>query len=353
MRKIFTSLMAVLACCTLFAVETTGVKLKVYRNDGQAYECLLSKVDSVKFIEADEETEKNTDSRNFIVNGALKVASYKVSATKSVYFSQGNLQYNAMQGEHATADNGTAKGTWRFAENQYDVIGDANENIDATYTGWIDLFGWGTSGWESGANAYQPWSNLESSSDYYPGGDFSNDLTGNYANADWGVYNAISNGGNEPSQWRTLTTLEWQYLFKNNKWTLGYIKTSEKDSCLCYFLIPEEFVAPSGVNVTVISTSLDLSNNDVSKITASNYAGNTYTTKQFASLEELGVVALPCGGYRYGSVHEVGSNGYYWSSSAYDSDYACQFRFNSTRVSSGGYHIRHYGRSVRLVQNVQ
>ncbi len=350
MRKIFTSLMAVLACCTLFAVETTGVKLKVYRNDGQAYECLLSKVDSVKFIEADEETEKNTDSRNFIVNGALKVASYKVSATKSVYFSQGNLQFNAMLGEHATADNGTAKGTWRFAENQYDVIGNANENIDSTYTDWIDLFGWGTSGWSSGAKVYQPWAISMMESYYYPGGSYSNDLTDNYANADWGVYNAISNGGNEPNKWRTLTNAEWKYLFQNNKWTLGYIKTTEKDSSLCFMLIPETFTAPEGTTVTVLSTT-----------TSSTYlynltvpSTNKYTTEQFSSLEKLGVVAFPCGGHRNGtSLYYVGSFGYYWSSSADGSYYACDFFFYSVRVDSNSLYYRYSGRSVRLVQDVQ
>ena len=31
-----------------------------------------------------------------------------------IQFSKGNLQYNAMLGTHATAD-GTAQGTWRFA----------------------------------------------------------------------------------------------------------------------------------------------------------------------------------------------------------------------------------------------
>ena len=285
-------------------------------------------------------------------NGALIKASYKVSDSTSVYFSQGNLQFTT-QGSHKTADS-TAKGTWRFAENQYDYIGSTNSNISETYTGWIDLFGWGTSGWNSKATYYQPWSKSETYSDYYPGGSYFNDLTDNYANADWGVYNAISNGGNEPNKWRTLTTSEWQYLFKNNKWTLGYIKTTEKDSSLCYFLIPDGFTVPTGVKVTVISTSLSLSNGYVTGISASSYAGNSYTTEQFASLEKLGVVVLPCGGYRDGtSVYNVGSYGCYWSSSADDSDDAYEFSFGSTLVDSGSSDGRSHSRSVRLVQDVQ
>ncbi len=282
-------------------------------------------------------------------NGALIIASYKVSDSTSVYFSRGNLQFNAGQGKHVTASKDTVKGTWRFAKNQYDYIGSANSNISETYTGWIDLFCWGTSGWKSKANAYQPWSKSESCSDYYPGGSESNNLTGDFANADWGVYNAISNGGNEPNKWRTLTTSEWQYLFQNNMWTLGYIMDST-NSYLCFMLIPETFAAPEGTTVTALSTTT--SSTYLSDLTVPST--NKYTTEQFASLEKLGVVALPCGGFRSGtSMYDFGSNGYYWSSSAYYSYHACGFYFSSTYVSSNDSHRRDSGRSVRLVQDVQ
>ena len=64
----------------------------------------------------------------------LQYGKFSVSSTKKVMFSKGNLQYQANPG------------TWRFAENQYDVIGADNGNIASDYTGWIDLFGWGTWG---------------------------------------------------------------------------------------------------------------------------------------------------------------------------------------------------------------
>lgn len=63
-----------------------------------------------------------------------------------VYFSQGNLQYQA------------STNTWRFAEHQWDYVGEGNNNISPNYNGWIDLFGWGTSGYNHGAVCYQPWS---------------------------------------------------------------------------------------------------------------------------------------------------------------------------------------------------
>ena len=61
---------------------------------------------------------------------------FTVGEGKQIVFSQGNLQYRA------------SDDTWRFAENQYDYIGEDNWDISATNSGWIDLFCWGTSGWD-------------------------------------------------------------------------------------------------------------------------------------------------------------------------------------------------------------
>ena len=101
-----------------------------------------------------------------------------------VYFSQGNLQYQA------------STDTWKFAESQYDYIGDANSNISSSYDGWIDLFGWGTSGYHDANDPYnvnyQPWSSSDSelNNDYntYGYGPSTNmpdmNLTGTSANYD-------------------------------------------------------------------------------------------------------------------------------------------------------------------------
>ncbi len=342
MKKIFTTLFAVVA---LSIVSCFTVSCKDDDDDKETTEVLNEK-DETDF------NEKEDDKNNDIVvvdKGALVVASYKVSDSKSVYFSQGNLQFNVAQGTHAVYG-GTEEvaGTWRFAENQYDYIGDANSNVSSVYDGWVDLFGWGTSGWNSGATAYRPWSTSTSYAHYYPGGSSSNSLTDTYAKADWGVYNAISNGGDEPNKWRTLTASEWQYLFQNNKWTLGYIKDGG-NSYLCFMLIPESFAAPEGTPVTVLSTS-----------TTSTFMNvrvpetNTYTADQFASLEKLGIVALPCGGSRSGwALDEVGLVGHYWSSSASAMYYAYVFRFYSTSVFSYNFSCsRNIGRSVRLVQDL-
>ena len=63
-------------------------------------------------------------------------------------------------------------------------------------------------------------------------------------------------------------------------------------------------------------------------------------------------ILLPAAGYRYcnGGVGDVGTDGYYWSSTPYDSDYAWRLYFDSSEVNMS-YSYRCYGRSVRLVQN--
>ena len=94
---------------------------------------------------------------------------FSVSGTKVVYFSKGNLQYQA------------STNTWRFAKNQYEAVGgsngsgnvapyntsSANESPSDSQTGWIDLFGWAASGISrDGVNAYQPYSTSTTSADY-------------------------------------------------------------------------------------------------------------------------------------------------------------------------------------------
>ena len=127
---------------------------------------------------------------------------FSVGEGKQVYFSKGNLQYRA-----------TTR-TWRFAEHQYDIVGLDNNKISETYDGWIDLFGWGTSGYDHGAVNWQPWSgNKDSQSNalHRAYGEASCDLYDHSGKADWG-YNAISNGGNQEHQWHTMSRDEWAYL---------------------------------------------------------------------------------------------------------------------------------------------
>ena len=243
-----------------------------------------------------------------------------------VYFSQGNLQYQA------------STDIWRFATNQWDYVGEDNANISSTYSGWIDLFGWGTSGWNSGNTYYHPWdSNNSSESTYGPPGQYN--LTGSYANADWGVYNPISNGGNQANQWRTLTQAEWTYVFNTRSTTSGirYAKANVND-VNGVILLPDDWS----------STILNLSNTNSS---GASFSSNTISASQWTTLESAGAVFLPAAGDRIGaSVSGVGSLGLYWSAS-YDTSYgARKVGFNDSGLGTY-YGSRCLGHSVRLVHD--
>ena len=119
-----------------------------------------------------------------------------------MWFSQGNLQYRA------------STDTWRFAPHQWEFVGPDNDKAAPDYDGWIDLFGWGTSGRNHGAVNYQPWCKIpdtKSNNLYQAYGNPDANLYDGTGEADWG-YNAISNGGNQEGLWRTLTIDEWMYL---------------------------------------------------------------------------------------------------------------------------------------------
>jgi len=126
--------------------------------------------------------------KTIIKDGAIQ-AEFSVSPTKKVYFSMGNLQYRA------------STNTWRFAEHQWDYVGDDNINMSSTYDGWIDIFPYGSSGYD---NRMMPYT------DTIYNNVVTVDISG--TNYDWGVYNPIVNGGNQTGMWRTLTKDEWKYV---------------------------------------------------------------------------------------------------------------------------------------------
>lgn len=247
-------------------------------------------------------TEHNEPDTPEVIKGALP-GKFSVSSTKRVYFSQGNLQYRA------------STKTWRFAEKQYDMIGDDNASISASYTGWIDLFGWGTG-------------NNPTSVDPDQGSDYS-------IFTDWGV-NAITNGGNEPHMWRTLTEDEWVYLFKSRTNALSLYGRGIINGIRGMIVLPDDW---SGKK------------HDIPFIpgNSSKFDDNTYSQKQWALLESEGAVFLPAAGERHGAEVEGGAYGNYWSSTK-SGVYASYLAFGPYFLELPSYYERSSGHSVRLVR---
>lgn len=242
-----------------------------------------------------------------------------------VYFSQGNLQYQA------------STNTWKFAENQYDYVGSDNSNISSTYDGWIDLFGWGTSGYNHGANCYQPWSISRFYDNYYAYSDSYYNLNDQTGQADWG-YNPISNGCNQPNQWRTLTNYEWWFLLYQRTTTSGirYVKA-------CVNGVNGVILLPDDWSTDIYSLS-NTNNNEAS------FNSNVISASQWTTLENAGAVFLSAAGNRDGTLtNNIGSNGNYWSASNYyGSGSACCMDFNASHLYTTQ-NYRYCGFSVRVV----
>ena len=247
-----------------------------------------------------------------------------------VYFSQGNLQYQA------------STDTWRFAENQFDIIGSENSNISETYSGWIDLFGWGTSGWDNGNSYYHPWDWDNSNASFFgPSGE--HDLTGEFANSDWGVFNPIQNGGNVAGQWRTLSDIEWNYILRLRNTASGILYAkAQVNNVNGLIILPDDWN----------ENNFNLSNTNSN---SGSFSVNTLTASQWTNLENAGAIFLPLAGYRIGkSVQYVGSYLRYWASRCSGSDKAWALTNTDNFISAGNYqNARCFGFSVRLVRDVE
>lgn len=258
--------------------------------------------------------------------GALP-GKFTVSANTKVQFSQGNLQYQA------------SSNTWRFAEHQYDMIGTDNANASASYSGWIDLFFWGT-----GNNPLSTQTNVFT---------------------DWGT-NAVLNGGNTPNQWRTLTADEWLYLFHGRNNAEKLIALGTVNNIPGTIILPDDWKTPSNLTFySITEKGLNWGHKDEMggdgyflEDQVTHFLDNTYTISEWSKMEESGAVFLPAAGQKvYAEAYGVMEYGMYWSSTPADGNEAfCQWFYSTSYASTG---IIPKGScfpcalSVRLVQDIQ
>lgn len=268
------------------------------------------------------------------------VHTFSLNDTMQVIFSPGNLQWSATGGgstptTHAIAGGGTAAGTWRFAPNQWDTIGAANANISSSYTGWIDLFGWGTSGYN---NKY-PYMTSSTISDY---GNGNNDIAG--TNYDWGIYNAIYNpkttSTDAPGTWRTLTTYEWSFLLNNRITASGILYAKGTVNGISGVII-----LPDDWDTTTYALNSTNTN-------SSAYNTNIISSIDWIVLENAGAIFLPTAGDRdVTTLYNIGSGGYYWSASNSDINYSYFLMFFDDRINLSWMNVKSCGQSVRLIRN--
>ncbi len=198
----------------------------------------------------------------------------------TVEFSKGNLQYLGKS-------DGT--GTWRFAEHQWDYMGDG-PNTTTGKKGNVDL---GT----AYADKYNTASYAAGGSETAADKAAARDLFG------WG-------GTGEGKSYQRAT-----------------INSNASDGSKVYGML----LYPDGYTAQTTATE--------------------YTEAEWAEMESSGVIFLPAAGDRFTSgLILVGSYGFYWSSACSDSYDAYYLNFGSSGVGAKGNNSRYCGYSVRLVR---
>ena len=251
---------------------------------------------------------------------------YSVAEGHQVWIAVCNLMYRA------------STKTWGFTENGYDYFGNDNTDIAEDYDGWIDLFGWGTSGYDHGAVCYQPWSSNSNPDYYYAYGDEQAQLYDHTGQADWGYRDFLLEG--EEGKWRTLKHDEWDYLLNLRSTPSGirYAK-AQVHGVNGLILLPDSW-----------SSSVYYLNN-VNQPQAS-FSSNMINNGWDFFLESNGAVFLPAAGYREEDrVDYIGSRGFYYTSECSGARAFCLY-FDYTDVGLMTM-SRNRGLSVRLVRDVE
>ena len=317
--------------------------IKLYTADGKTCTLAMGEEDTLEIVRSQytviDLTPTETFSLNFTRATGAKGGLFSVSSTQKVQFSQGNLQYRAM-------DENSDPHHWRFAENQYDHVfiedwtTDNNTgqitgtyyNADSTY--WVDLFLWGSSG----------------KNNFYPHKlDFQFIMYSHITNTDndWGVNCSISNGGSSRNLWRTLTKDEWVYLLNTRDGASGKWAKATVAGTKGLIIVPDEWNCPSNIISLTYGSS-------------SRYTSNTINATTWQNLEALGAIFLPVTGYLSPTwnIKNTKTIGYYWTSTLarYNSGsyaYRLSFANDASPSVSTEYDISYWKRgfAVRLVRD--
>ena len=290
-------------------------------------------------------------SSNFIYNCDYGV--FSVNDDKLVRFSKGNLQYQPS----------SSIPTWRFADKQWHYVGGTNsENpqgsgtiegsdnakiLDEGYTGWMDLFGWGT--WGSNGNPLNISTDLED----YTWSEFTNTL-------------------DDHNDWRTLSYDEWYYLLHERQSSyLAMVKCAwaKVNGVLGIVLLPDNW------DKTIIVSNINGGSHNVyygAQFFDDDDLIFTYDGDYWLRMEKAGAVFLPAAGNRTVTikttiegeppttttdtlinVYVPGEKGYYWISTT-NSHKFVEFDNNGVTIDNTKEDPNPtFGCAVRLVRDIE
>ena len=256
------------------------------------------------------------------LSGTFSVGKYEVAQ-----FATGNLQYKP-----STA-------TWRFAKQQYQVVGEDNINVgDPNYKGWIDMLGW------SNGDANKFGVNPSCDKNLYIG-EF----------VDWGT--KMGEG------WLTLSDSQWDYLLNKRPNHSKLKQIAMVGETRGIMLFPDDWT----------ETTVDAT--DDAELGVNVYK---YDLTQWTALEAAGAVFLPAAGRRFGGYgNTYGVDGLtdkgeeykiqyktnyfacYWTSTKHSDGEKVSYLFNYavngssykySNLNLGWYEYGHAGHSVRLAK---
>ena len=276
----------------------------------------------------------------------LKNSTFAVSATKNVHFTQGNLQWISTDATDAT------KGYWKIADSQYSYLGTANAKPTTAEAGTtlpagsVDLFGWG--------EVEAPFLGSNQNSDYQPSITTANaDLTTDWATKFNGtsatsLWADVEDGQAYPAisgeSYCVLTKAEWQYLFANQYWGFATVNLTNGGTVNGIVVCPSSVETEEAAKAFLTSIVYKSSANQTGKTAA--YSENIISQE---TIDNNGLLFLPAAGSRNGtSLSNVGSSGYYWSTTSSSGTNAYTVYFHTTVFYSAGSGNRYGGVSVRL-----
>ena len=283
---------------------------------------------------------KSYSANNFYQQGlrmeeVSSISYFSIGDGTKVAFAPGNLQ---------ATWNGSAW-TWKFAENQWDYIGNEGGNVSLTDSspyiskaGTVDLFGWvGASSALPDDEAAKHGINSSGYDDSVYGSSTEDGLMADWSNL------SITNGGGYT--WRMLSESDWSSILTlrmTDNYELYWAKATV-NGVNGLILLPDGWKKSyHTLNNLGVIVSFDNSGNNISE------------SEWKTDFEAHGAVFLPAAGYRNGTeVLDNGESLFYWSSSAeQDPGEACGFSSYSD-VQYMDNRNRAFGQSVRLVRVIE